>query len=168
MGGPNLEVAKVCDSIQWPKVFSKVVSATLTSRPSQFGMYIFFPIGWMYYFGTNLDQRFAVPDFWPKREETNQIPYEREDIQAELARLKAKRLAGRERRLEMERMQGSQAVEEGVKEGVIGESVKREGGFGGESAYLKTLGNAEHTEARAPAVNVEEKQQGGKGWFHFW
>ena len=46
-----------------------------------------FPIGWMYYFGTNLDNRFSVPDFWPKPEETNRIPFEREDIRKELDRL---------------------------------------------------------------------------------
>ncbi|KAF1353207.1 hypothetical protein BDV97DRAFT_279457, partial [Delphinella strobiligena] len=73
MGGPNLEVFK-------------------------FGMYIFFPIGWMYYFGTNLDRRFAVPDFWPKKEETHTIPFEREDISAELQRLKQKRLESRGKR----------------------------------------------------------------------
>ncbi|KAI9839362.1 MAG: hypothetical protein M1837_002129 [Sclerophora amabilis] len=79
MGGPNLEVFK-------------------------FGMYILFPIGVMYYFGTNLDRRFAVPDFWPKPEETNRLPFERDEIEAELELLKRKRLDRRARRLEMERM----------------------------------------------------------------
>lgn len=84
-GGPNLEVAK-------------------------FGMYILFPIGFMYYFGINLDSRFAVPDFWPKKEQTHQIPFEREDIAAELEILKAKRLAARERRLAIEAQGGSAEV----------------------------------------------------------
>lgn len=65
-------------------------------------MYIMFPIGWMYYFGTNLDSRFSTPDFWPKREETHTIPFEKEEIAAELERLKARRLAARARRLELE------------------------------------------------------------------
>ncbi|CZT18807.1 related to cytochrome-c oxidase assembly protein [Ramularia collo-cygni] len=84
-GGPNLEVAK-------------------------FGMYIMFPIGFMYYFGINLDSRFAVPDFWPKKEQTHQIPFEREDIAAELEVLKAKRLAARARRLAIEAQGGSTEV----------------------------------------------------------
>ncbi|THW08038.1 hypothetical protein D6D02_07593 [Aureobasidium pullulans] len=77
MGGPNLEVFK-------------------------FGMYIMFPIGWMYYFGTNLDERFSVPDFWPKENETHHIPFEKDEIQTELARLRARRLAARQRRFELE------------------------------------------------------------------
>jgi protein PET100, fungi type len=66
-------------------------------------MYIMFPIGIMYYFGTNLDSRFQVPDFWPKEGQSNRIPFEKEDIQSELARLKSQRLANRARRLERER-----------------------------------------------------------------
>lgn len=69
---------------------------------NQFGMYIMFPIGFMYYFGINLDQRFAVPDFWPKKGETHEIPFEREEIAEELERLKRKRLAARARRLAAE------------------------------------------------------------------
>lgn len=57
----------------------------------------------MYYFGTNLDSRFSVPDFWPKPGQTHTIPFEKEDIKAELERLKQKRLAARARRLEMEK-----------------------------------------------------------------
>ncbi|KAF2250707.1 hypothetical protein BU26DRAFT_453660 [Trematosphaeria pertusa] len=67
MAGPNLEVFK-------------------------FGMYILFPIGIMYYFGTNLDGKFSVPDFWPKDGQTHKIPYEREEIKKELERLKARNL----------------------------------------------------------------------------
>ena len=62
-------------------------------------MYIMFPIAIMYYFGTNLDRRFSVPDFWPKPETTHKIPFERDEIQAELARLRTKRLERRARRL---------------------------------------------------------------------
>ena len=58
----------------------------------------------MYYFGTNLDQRFNVPDFWPKPEETNKIPFDKEDIGKELERLRARRLRLRDERLERERI----------------------------------------------------------------
>ena len=68
-------------------------------------MYIAFPIGWMYYFGTNLDNRFSVPDFWPKPEETNKVPFDREDIGKELEALRARRLRLREERLKTERVQ---------------------------------------------------------------
>nr|POE93041.1 protein, mitochondrial [Quercus suber] len=61
-----------------------------------------FPIGIMYYFGTNLDSRFAVPDFWPKPGQTHTIPFEREDINEELQRLKERRLAARARRLALQ------------------------------------------------------------------
>ncbi len=53
-------------------------------------MYILFPIGIMYYFGTNLDGRFNVPDFWPKEGQTHKIPYERDEIKKEIERLKAR------------------------------------------------------------------------------
>ena len=56
----------------------------------------------MYYYGTNLDNRFSVPDFWPKAEQTNKIPFEREEIKSELERLRQKRLFLREKRLERE------------------------------------------------------------------
>lgn len=65
-------------------------------------MYVMFPIGIMYYFGTNLDERFAVPAFWPKPENANTVPLDRDEIQAELARLRARRLYLRDRRLEEE------------------------------------------------------------------
>ncbi|KAI9822262.1 MAG: hypothetical protein M1832_003085 [Thelocarpon impressellum] len=97
MGGPNLEVFKASH----PSV------PTLTQPPrhlmlrrQQFGMYIMFPIAIMYYFGTNLDRRFSVPDFWPAPETTHKIPFERDEINNELARLKARRLERRARRLE--------------------------------------------------------------------
>ncbi|KAJ4347941.1 uncharacterized protein N0V89_009313 [Didymosphaeria variabile] len=85
MAGPNLEVFK-------------------------FGMYIMFPIGIMYYFGTNLDGKFSVPDFWPKPEQTHRIPYDREDIKAELERLKA-------RNAEMKKLRERREMEEALREG---------------------------------------------------
>ncbi|KAF2826543.1 hypothetical protein CC86DRAFT_406801 [Ophiobolus disseminans] len=77
MAGPNLEVFK-------------------------FGMYILFPISIMYYFGTNLDGKFTVPDFWPKPGQTHRIPYEREEIAKELERLKTRNLENKRRREEEE------------------------------------------------------------------
>lgn len=62
-----------------------------------------FPIGIMYYFGTNLDERFSVPDFWPKAEQGNRVPFEKDEIQAELARLRAKRLYLRDQRIAEEK-----------------------------------------------------------------
>jgi len=50
-------------------------------------MYLAFPIGWMYYFGTNLESRFAVPDFWPTQEQSHKIPFERDEIRAEVLRI---------------------------------------------------------------------------------
>lgn len=72
-------------------------------------MYILFPIGWMYYFGTNLDNRFAVPDFWPKPGETHKIPFEREELGQELERLRTRRLALRDARLQREAAEAAQA-----------------------------------------------------------
>jgi len=46
----------------------------------------------MYYFGTNLDGRFKVPDFWPSEGQTHKIPYDRDDIKVEIERLKARNL----------------------------------------------------------------------------
>jgi protein PET100, fungi type len=69
------------------------------------------------YFGTNLDRRFAVPDFWPKPEETHRIPFEREEIVAEMERLKRKRLWLREQRLRNEgKEEGMQIQSENARE----------------------------------------------------
>jgi protein PET100 len=73
----------------------------------QFGMYIMFPIGIMYYFGVNLDSRFKVPDFWPKEGQTHRIPFEREEITEELQRLKQRRLAARAHRMAIEARGGT-------------------------------------------------------------
>lgn len=73
--------------------------ADLDSLCLQFGMYVFFPIAFMGYFGFNIDDRFAVPGFWPTAEQANKVPTEREEIKAELERLRARRLYLRDRRL---------------------------------------------------------------------
>ena len=67
-----------------------------------------FPIGWMYYFGTNLENRFSVPDFWPAPEMTNKIPYEKEEQKELVEKLKSARLERRRKRLESEeQMEGT-------------------------------------------------------------
>ena len=65
-------------------------------------MYVMFPIGIMYYFGTNLDERFSVPDFWPKPEQANKVPFNRDEISEEIERLRMRRLYLRDKRLENE------------------------------------------------------------------
>jgi protein PET100 len=55
----------------------------------------------MYYFGTNLEERFSVPDFWPKPEQSHKIPFDRGEIEKELARMDRERdlrLRGQERK----------------------------------------------------------------------
>ncbi|OAA33078.1 hypothetical protein AAL_00543 [Moelleriella libera RCEF 2490] len=44
----------------------------------------------MYYFGTNLDNRFSVPNFWPKPEECNKVPRDRDEVKAEYDRIVAR------------------------------------------------------------------------------
>lgn len=116
---------------------------------SQFGMYIMFPIGFMYYFGINLDSRFAVPDFWPKKEQTHTIPFEKEDIAQELARLKQRRLAVRAQRLAME----SQGVDTEVttRQDAIKENPRPE--------------ILEATTLQEPGKSQVARQNGWKSWF---
>lgn len=97
----------------------------------QFGMYIMFPIGIMYYFGTNLDSRFSVPDFWPKEGQTHRIPFEKEEITEELERLKERRLAARHRRLEMEKqdLDAAESVDVGKVVKGLDQAQMREGSW---------------------------------------
>lgn len=98
-----------------------------------------FPIGWMYYFGTNLESRFQVPDFWPKPEETHKIPFEKEE-QMELAkRLREVRLEKRRRRLEMEGIVGDGNDAPVVKEVETDrvENVERVGGVASDRGFGK-------------------------------
>lgn len=53
----------------------------------KFGLYLAFPIGWMYYFGTNLDARFHVPDFWPTQEQSHKLPYDKDELREEVMRI---------------------------------------------------------------------------------
>ncbi|RHZ73368.1 hypothetical protein CDV55_108749 [Aspergillus turcosus] len=77
----------------------------------KFGVYVLFPIGWMYYFGTNLDDRFSVAGFWPTAEQSHKIPLEKEEIDRELARMRTIEAVRRERRLQREAME-AQAQEQ--------------------------------------------------------
>lgn len=61
-------------------------------------MYVLFPIGWMYYFGTNLDDRFSTKGFWPTAEQSHKIPLDKEEINNELARMRMMDSIKRERR----------------------------------------------------------------------
>lgn len=83
--------------------------------------YILFPIMSMYYFGTNLDNRFAVPDFWPKPEQTHKIPYEREEIKHEVERMKQRRLEMKKIRDEMRERQAAAGGGGGREGGVTGQ-----------------------------------------------
>ncbi|KAK7539960.1 uncharacterized protein J3D65DRAFT_620355 [Phyllosticta citribraziliensis] len=118
MGNPNLEVFK-------------------------FGLYILFPIGYMWYFGTNLEERFSVPDFWPKEHQTHKIPFEKDEIQSELARMKARRLALRENRL--------------AGEGQSDEAKKAHEDYEKAVADFQRLRQSQAAEA--------QQSQSGSGWF---
>ncbi|KIV91590.1 hypothetical protein PV10_06110 [Exophiala mesophila] len=94
----------------------------------KFGMYLAFPIGYMYYFGTNLEDRFSVPGFWPTKEQSNTIPYDKEEIKAEVERI---RDVMKERELERQRIKAQterafQEVRDKLREG--GGSGSREDG----------------------------------------
>ncbi|RAO64992.1 uncharacterized protein BHQ10_001004 [Talaromyces amestolkiae] len=88
----------------------------------KFGMYILFPIGWMYYFGTNLEERFSVPGFWPTVEQSHKIPETKEDIEAELSRMrtldavrvKRRQQQEEEARQRQQEIMGAQASGEGT------------------------------------------------------
>jgi protein PET100, fungi type len=41
----------------------------------------------MYYFGTNLDERFSVPDYWPTKEQSHTLPYDHKDLKEEVMRI---------------------------------------------------------------------------------
>lgn len=64
-----------------------------------------FPIGIMYFFGTNLDNRFAVRDFWPRPEECNKVPRDREEVKAEYERIVARQKQRQAQQLEQQSQQ---------------------------------------------------------------
>lgn len=57
---------------------------------AQFSMYVMFPIGIMYYFGTNLDNRFSVEGFWPRPDQCNTVPRDREELKIEYEKMVAR------------------------------------------------------------------------------
>jgi protein PET100 len=117
-------------------------------------MYIMFPIGWMYYFGTNLDQKFSVPDFWPTQNQMHKIPYEREEISSELERLKRRRLAMRKSRLEEAMREGRTVPEEEEESVDVRKQAEVRGVRGG---VLDRLGERE-------GVVKELNERKGKSW----
>jgi protein PET100 len=118
-------------------------------------MYIMFPIGWMYYFGTNLDDKFSVKDFWPTKEQLNKIPTEREDISKEVEAMKRRRLQRREARLEEEAAMGLEGGD-GSAEGFGARPVRTALGVVHGGPLDRMAGNA----ARA----VEREGQGWVDW----
>lgn len=65
----------------------------------RFGFCLLAPVAVMYYIGTDTDRKLNVPGFWPDPKTTNQIPKERYEIKAELARMRQERLE-KQKRLE--------------------------------------------------------------------
>lgn len=60
----------------------------------------------MYYFGTNLDERFNVPDYWPTKEQSHTLPYDHAELKEEVMRLQ------REMREKAERRRAAQEGEQ--------------------------------------------------------
>lgn len=124
-------------------------------------MYIMFPIGFMYYFGINLDSRFAVPDFWPKRGQTHEIPFDKDEINAEIERLKQRRLAARARRLAMEDQGLSTAThvnEDEVREGRVREYLSN-------TKVLPREGEQQQQQQQQDEVEGVVKEKNTGGWF---
>ncbi|OQE93029.1 hypothetical protein PENNAL_c0006G07372 [Penicillium nalgiovense] len=89
------------------QIFRKLQGGNL--EVLKFGMYVLFPIGWMYYFGTNLDDRFATKGFWPTAEQSHKIPLDKEEIDKELARMRMVDAMKREQRQAAEAQAQAQA-----------------------------------------------------------
>ncbi|KAJ5375533.1 hypothetical protein N7517_007539 [Penicillium concentricum] len=89
------------------QIFRKLQGGNL--EVLKFGMYVLFPIGWMYYFGTNLDDRFATKNFWPTAEQSHKIPLDKAEIDQELARMRMVDAMKRERRQAAEAQAQAQA-----------------------------------------------------------
>lgn len=67
----------------------------------KFAICVSFPIGTMIWVGNDTHEKFNVPNFWPDPSTLHQIPKTPEELQAELARMRAAR-AEKRRRLEAE------------------------------------------------------------------
>jgi protein PET100, fungi type len=121
-------------------------------------MYIMFPIGWMYYFGTNLDAKFSVPDFWPRPEQQHKIPFERDEIESELQRLQRRRLELRTRRLREE--QAEQAAN-GMENGHV-ENLGVQDAVSGLNGFNKSLAGGPLDQLGDNAA--QQAQQAKKSW----
>lgn len=84
----QLETGKVC-----------IVSINFNDLllTGKFGFYLFTPILVMIYTGINSDEKFNLPGFWPDPATLNQIPKERHEIKAEVARIRKEREEKRKR-----------------------------------------------------------------------
>lgn len=80
-------------------------------------MYLMFPIGWMYYFGTNLEDRFTVPGFWPTQDQSHKLPYDKDELKVEVERIrgeiKEREIARRKRETESRLEEARRAFREG-------------------------------------------------------
>lgn len=75
-------------------------------------MYLAFPIGYMYYFGTNLENRFSVHGFWPTQEQSHKIPYEKEEIKAEVERIRSEMQTREIQRQQRRRVEAESAFDQ--------------------------------------------------------
>ena len=117
----------------------------------------------MYYFGTNLENRFSVPDFWPKPEETYRIPFEKQEIQSELKRLEAKRLERRKKRLEA---QGEGGASSG--KAVEGEEGLQTSSVPPPSIQPSAAGASRNASERGDDKGQQAKAQGKSWWSGLW
>lgn len=116
----------------------------------------------MYYFGVNLDTRFAVPDFWPQPETTHKIPFEREELKELAGRLKRERLEKRRRRLERE---GHEQEQLGL---MAGKENGEGGGRGDGDLDGDGVGRGEGEKGVGVGVGVEERGMFGVGSIERW
>ncbi|VVT58260.1 uncharacterized protein SAPINGB_P006117 [Magnusiomyces paraingens] len=72
----------------------------------KFAICVTFPIGTMIWVGNDTHEKFNVPNFWPDPSTLHRIPKTPEELQAELARMRAAR-AEKRARLEREAQQMS-------------------------------------------------------------
>ena len=79
----------------------------------------------MYYFGTNLDERFDVPDFWPTQEQSHKLPYDKHDLKKEVERIQGQ-MRERERLRKASEAQGDGLGADGSVLAALAEQRRRE------------------------------------------
>ena len=89
----------------------------------------------MYYFGTNEEAKFAVPDFWPKPHETHRIPFEREELKKLGEELRTVRLNKRDERRRREAEERGELYVPAKRETLV-----EDGGRGGIDAVGREVG----------------------------